>query len=281
MFDFRTVPKPDERGCMPELTRHMGGVFMVGGISGVSYMQYVNPYRSVSYAQSVYDNTTPRTAADTQAASQVRAASETQAGQQVRMAVIPEAQTGTPVQPVNPVRQVMEAPVDKTEMMRKLLSDTTAMAVRSRIEYLDGNKAAIERRERLDDRANDIANAKSAQEVMEESECKTCESRKYQDGSDDPGVSFKTASHIAPEQAASRVRGHEMEHVGRERAEALRDDREVVSQSVTYQTDICPECGKVYVSGGTTRTVTAAQNEATMKQAQETSGYNGGFLAVA
>lgn len=254
---------------------------MVGGISGVSYMQYVNPYRSVSYAQSVYDNTTPRTAADTQAASQVRAASETQAGQQVRMAVIPEAQTGTPVQPVNPVRQVMEAPVDKTEMMRKLLSDTTAMAVRGRIEYLDGNKAAIERRERLDDRANDIANAKSAQEVMEESECKTCESRKYQDGSDDPGVSFKTASHIAPEQAASRVRGHEMEHVGRERAEALRDDREVVSQSVTYQTDICPECGKVYVSGGTTRTVTAAQNEATMKQAQENSGYNGGFLAVA
>ncbi len=33
--------------------------------------------------------------------------------------------------------------------------------------------------------------AKSAREVMEESECQTCKERKYQDGSDDPGVSFR------------------------------------------------------------------------------------------
>ena len=32
----------------------------------------------------------------------------------------------------------------------------------------------------------------------------------------------------------------------------------MVSQSVTYHTAICPECGKSYVSGGTTRTATKA-----------------------
>lgn len=249
---------------------------MVGGISGVSYMQYVNPYRSVSYAQSVYDNTTPRTAttADTQAASQARAALETQAGRQVRMAVIPEAQTGTPVQPVNSVRQVTEAPVGKTELMRRLLSDTTAMAVRSRIEYLDGNKAAIERRERLEDRANDIARSKSNQEIVKAFESQTYETHKYQEGSDIPDVASKTVSRIRPEQTASEIRGQRTEYMGRERAEVTQEGREAVSQPVTYQT-------KVYTSGGTTRTTVAAQYESTMKQAQENSGYNGGFLAVA
>lgn len=110
--------------------------------------------------------------------------------------------------------------------------------------------------------AQGVEEAKSAREVMEEGECQTCKERKYQDGSDDPGVSFKTAQHIAPEAAATTVRGHEMEHVVREQASAAREGRKVVSQSVTYHTDICPECGKVYVSGGTTRTTTAADNDA-------------------
>lgn len=87
-------------------------------------------------------------------------------------------------------------------------------------------------------------------------ECKTCESRKYKDGSDDPGVSFKTPTNIRPENAASAVRAHEGEHVVREQAKAQREGRTVVSQSVTYHTAICPECGTPYVSGGTTRTVT-------------------------
>ena len=45
--------------------------------------------------------------------------------------------------------------------------------------------------------------AESAQEALEEGECETCESRKYQDGSDDMGVSFQTPTNIKPEQAAS------------------------------------------------------------------------------
>ena len=110
--------------------------------------------------------------------------------------------------------------------------------------------------------AQGVEETKSAREVMEDGECQTCKERKYQDGSDDPGVSFKTAQHIAPEMAASEVRGHEMEHVVREQASAAREGRKVVSQSVTYHTDICPECGKAYVSGGTTRTTTAAQTDA-------------------
>ena len=48
----------------------------------------------------------------------------------------------------------------------------------------------------------------------------------------------------------------------REQAKAVQEDREVISQSVTMHTAICPECGKTYVSGGTTRTVTAESQEA-------------------
>lgn len=110
---------------------------------------------------------------------------------------------------------------------------------------------------------------KSAQEVMEEGECQTCKERKYQDESDDPGVSYQTPTNIAPEQAAAAVRGHEQEHVTREQAQAQRDGREVVSQSVTMHTAICPECGKVYVSGGTTRTTTRAAQTAERYQQPE------------
>lgn len=102
---------------------------------------------------------------------------------------------------------------------------------------------------------------KTPQEVMEDSECKTYAERKYQDGSDDPGVSFKTAAHISPEQSAAKVRSHEYEHVVREQAKADREDREVVSQSVKLHTDICPECGRAYVSGGVTSTVTRGKSE--------------------
>ena len=108
--------------------------------------------------------------------------------------------------------------------------------------------------------------AESAQEALEAGECETCESRKYQDGSDDMGVSFQTPTNIKPEQAASAVRGHEMEHVYREQAKADREGRKVVSQSVTMHTEICPECGKSFVSGGTTHTVTKADTDNAAQQ---------------
>lgn len=91
--------------------------------------------------------------------------------------------------------------------------------------------------------------------------CHTCENRRYQDGSNDPGVSFKAPTKIDPKNAAAAVAGHEKEHVFREQAKAQRENKKVVSQSVSYSTDICPECHQVYVSGGVTRTTTKTQPE--------------------
>jgi hypothetical protein len=93
-------------------------------------------------------------------------------------------------------------------------------------------------------------------------ECQTCKERKYQDGSNDPGVSFKAPGHISPESAGSVVMAHEQEHVSNEQAKAQNEDRRVVSQSVRIFTSVCPECGKVYVSGGETRTTTASEPKA-------------------
>ncbi|NLK85963.1 MAG: hypothetical protein GX279_00525 [Clostridiaceae bacterium] len=89
-------------------------------------------------------------------------------------------------------------------------------------------------------------------------ECETCKSRTYQDGSDDPGVSFKAPGHIDPASSGAVVRAHEQEHVANEQAKARAEGKRVVSQSVRIFTSVCPECGRAYVSGGVTRTVTAS-----------------------
>lgn len=138
------------------------------------------------------------------------------------------------------------------------------LAVRTRLAYpglsrpdpardMAGNEADTEEQSVYNEKE------KSPAEEAEDAECETCKKRKYQDGSDDPGVSFKTATKVSPEMAASAVRGHEQEHVSRERVKAERENRKVISQTVTYHTGICPECGRFYVSGGTTRTVTASK----------------------
>jgi len=89
--------------------------------------------------------------------------------------------------------------------------------------------------------------------------CETCENRSYQDDSDDSSVSFQTPTKLTPQQAAAAVPAHEGEHVHNEQARADREGRKVISQSVRIHTSICPECGRVYVSGGTTTTVTASE----------------------
>jgi hypothetical protein len=92
-------------------------------------------------------------------------------------------------------------------------------------------------------------------------ECQTCKNRKYQDSSDDPSVSFQAPTHISPGQSAALVSAHEGEHVSNEQAKADREGRKVVSQTVTLESSICPECGRIYISGGTTRTVTVKDND--------------------
>ena len=95
--------------------------------------------------------------------------------------------------------------------------------------------------------------------------CQTCKSRKYVDQSSDSSVSYQTPTHISPEQAAGKVMAHEREHVTNEQAKAQRDDRRIVHQSISLSTAICSECGKVYVSGGVARTVTAGKEEPQME----------------
>jgi hypothetical protein len=99
-------------------------------------------------------------------------------------------------------------------------------------------------------------------------ECETCKNRTYQDGSNDPGVSFKTPTKLDPGQAASAVASHEREHVNRNAAKASAEDKEARS-TVSLHTSVCPECGRPYVSGGTTTTtVTGKQKNPQEQKAQ-------------
>lgn len=227
---------------------------MVGAISGVN--SYFPVYGSYQMPLNAARNAS-------------EAAQSAQRGQQAavwtaRQTASPE----TPVQPVAPVRPVdgdASQPVRLGPVLREG-ADPAEMAVRMRIKPYE--EAAQEGAKSPD--GNELkVGAEGAQAAVEEGKCQTCEKRKYQDGSDDMGVSFQTPTRIAPEQVASAVRGHENEHVIRERAKAQQEDRRVVSQSVTLHTDICPECGKVYISGGITRTVTAAEKENPMQDEQE------------
>ncbi len=112
-------------------------------------------------------------------------------------------------------------------------------------------------------KAEDVDNAKKVMESgasdklkkrLGLEKCETCENRKYVDGSDENDVSFKTPGHIDPSAAASQVSAHERMHVANAIEEGNKPDAKLLSVSVQLHTAICPECGKVYVSGGTTRT---------------------------
>ena len=113
----------------------------------------------------------------------------------------------------------------------------------------------------LEDRISNLQNRLDKLMGEEENgECETCANRKYQDESNDPGVSFKSASKISGN-AEAAVRSHENEHVTRNQAKAEREDKEVVYQSVRIKRGICPECGTSYVSGGETVTVTRTKTD--------------------
>ncbi len=227
---------------------------MVGSITG-SYFSYANyaMYRGLPHAAS---------------ARQPHAAG----AQGARSAVlVPQraASPETPVQPVSPAAPVGSketAPVVLGPVLREG-ADPAELAVRMRIQPYQEN-AADPPEDAAGKTSGPAPGVESAQQAAEEGRCETCEKRKYQDGSDDMGVSFQTPTRVDPDLAASAVRGHENEHVVREQAKAQREDRKVVSQSVTLHTDICPECGKTFISGGTTRTTTKADTDQ-MSNAQQ------------
>lgn len=99
-----------------------------------------------------------------------------------------------------------------------------------------------------------------ANSVESSGECQTCKNRKYRDGSAE-NVSFKSASHISPNAAAGAVRAHEGEHVSNAYTKAAQGSGKVINASVSIHTSICPECGRTYVSGGTTNTTIKYTNE--------------------
>ncbi|MBO6108297.1 MAG: hypothetical protein J6P16_02705 [Eubacterium sp.] len=109
-------------------------------------------------------------------------------------------------------------------------------------------------------------------------ECETCKNRKYVDGSDEGDVSFKAPAHIDPSSSASRVMSHEMEHVANARAEDAKENKELLSVSVSLHTAVCPECGRVYVAGGTTKTqmrTTSGGDDRNDPAKQMLNGYKG------
>ncbi|SFG83995.1 hypothetical protein [Oribacterium sp. WCC10] len=90
--------------------------------------------------------------------------------------------------------------------------------------------------------------------ISSPSECQTCKNRKYQDGSNEMDVSFKSASHISVGEAPSKVRAHEQEHVSNAYQKADEKNGKVLQASVSIKTAVCPECGTTYVAGGETTT---------------------------
>ena len=142
-------------------------------------------------------------------------------GQQGRLTGVSRTQPQASDQPVTPVTATpavsREQPSAVTLTGSALLNyregaDPAEMAVRGRIQYLSPEELDAE-----------VEKSKSAQEVMEEGECQTCKERKYQDGSNDPGVSFKTPTNVAPEQAAGAGRGPRDGHMVRGHAKAHRE----------------------------------------------------------
>ena len=103
-------------------------------------------------------------------------------------------------------------------------------------------------------------------------ECQTCKERKYQDGSDE-NVSFKSAQRS---RAGACYKCIFQSCPGR---------RQVINASVAIHTAICPECGRTYVSGGTTTTMIKYNNEKNPytqnKKANDAMGLRGQSLDLA
>lgn len=126
------------------------------------------------------------------------------------------------------------------------------------LEKVENDKVKEEKLERTEEKKEKIEEEK--EEGEENAECETCANRKYLDGSDEM-VSFKSAAHISPESAGTRVRAHEQEHVNNAYEKAELKDGKVQFASIAIHTSVCPECGRTYVSGGTTTTTIKYNND--------------------
>ncbi len=84
------------------------------------------------------------------------------------------------------------------------------------------------------------------------------ETTAYQDGSDDSGISFQSATPFTQAQAPFAVRQHELSHVRRETSDAIIEGRRVMT-SVTIHSYIDPRSGERQVGGGQARVIVFPQ----------------------
>ena len=61
------------------------------------------------------------------------------------------------------------------------------------------------------------------------------------------------------------------EHVSNAYTKASQNNGKVISASVSIHTSVCPECGRTYVSGGTTNTMIKYPNESNPYQQERKS----------
>ena len=159
-------------------------------------------------------------------------------------------------------RKALESLISNDEQeLEKLSAKQTAEKSKLKIELTKYKTELSKLEKNSDDKEND-EKAADMKRRFDSFECQTCKNRRYQDQSDDSGVSFQTASHIDPSAAYSAVRSHENEHVARNKTQAEQHGQKIAYQTVTINHAICPECGRSYVSGGVTHTVTKADNSA-------------------
>ena len=88
----------------------------------------------------------------------------------------------------------------------------------------------------------------------QKAECQTCKERKYMDQSIVSDVSFPPPHLSAPGLAAQMFWTPAGVHVQTGCAHGKKQKTRLVSVSVSLKTGVCPECGKTYIAGGTTRT---------------------------
>lgn len=159
-------------------------------------------------------------------------------------------------------KKALESQISNDEQeLEKLSAKQTAEKSKLKIELTKYKTELSKLEKNSDDKENDEKTA-DMKRRFDSFECQTCKNRRYQDQSDDSGVSFQTASHIDPSAAYSAVRSHENEHVARNKTQAEQHGQKIAYQTVTINRAICPECGRSYVSGGVTHTVTKADNSA-------------------
>ena len=168
----------------------------------------------------------------------------------------PEAQKAGLEKRINAAELKLER-LDKEDALEKSKLDREIKKYKDQLEKIELKKEDEKRPENNKTEEEKEADKKRR---FDSFECETCKNRRYQDDSNNSGVSFQTPTKVAPSAADAAVRAHENEHVVRNRNKAERNGMKIVSQSVTIQKAICPDCGRLYTAGGLTRTLMRTDN---------------------